>query len=105
MGSVRRGGMKSRALILDFFLLLPAVALAAEPAVEVEVDAEKRSFTREELLARPDAATIEIPKEVTSGAPMTYGPPRRCSQASPFRRAASSRRSPSTASPRRSRST
>ena len=51
MGSVRRGGMKSRALILDFFLLLPAVALAAEPAVEVEVDAEKRSFTRGELLA------------------------------------------------------
>ena len=53
MGSVRRGGMKSRALILDFFLLLPAVALAAEPAVEVEVDAEKRSFTRGELLAQP----------------------------------------------------
>ena len=51
MGSVRRGGMKSRALILDFFLLLPAVALAAEPAVEVEVDAEKRSITRGELLA------------------------------------------------------
>ena len=53
-------------------LLLPVAARAAEPAVEVEVGAEKRSFTREELLARPDAATIEIPKEVTSGAPMTY---------------------------------
>jgi mono/diheme cytochrome c family protein len=72
MGSVRRLGMKTRALILGFFLFLPAVALAAEPAVEVEVGADKRSFTRDELLARPDAATIEVPKEVTTGAPMTF---------------------------------
>ena len=72
MGSVRRHGTKMRALILGFFLFLPAVALAAEPAVEVEVGAEKRSFTRDELLARPDAATIEVPKEVTTGAPMTF---------------------------------
>jgi mono/diheme cytochrome c family protein len=59
-------------LILGFFLILPAVTQAAEPAVEVEIGAEKRSFTRGELLARPDATTIEVPKEVTSGAPMTY---------------------------------
>lgn len=72
MGSVRRDGMEMRALILGLFLLLPAVARAAEPAVEVEVGAEKRSFTRGELLARPDVTTIEVPKEVTSGAPMTY---------------------------------
>jgi mono/diheme cytochrome c family protein len=72
MGFVRRGGVPVCALILGFLLLLPVAARAAEPAVEVEVGAEKRSFTREELLARPDAATIEIPKEVTSGAPMTY---------------------------------
>ena len=72
MGSVRRDGMEMRALILCLFLLLPAVARAAEPAVEVEVGAEKRSFTRGELLARPDVTTIEVPKEVTSGAPMTY---------------------------------
>lgn len=72
MGFVRRGGVPVRALILGFFLILPAVTQAAEPAVEVEVGAEKRSFTREELLARPDAVTIEVPKEVTSGAPMTY---------------------------------
>jgi hypothetical protein len=70
-------------LILGFLLLLPVAARAAEPAVEVEAGAEKRSFTREELLARPDAVTIEIPKEVTSGAPMTYlaVPAARCSQA------------------------
>jgi hypothetical protein len=61
-----------RALILAFFLLLPAVARAAGPAIEIEVGAAKRSFTRAELLARPDAATIEVAKEVTSGAPMTY---------------------------------
>ena len=72
MGFVRRGGVPVCALILGFLLLLPVAARAAEPAVEVEVGAEKRSFTREELLARPDAVTIEIPKEVTSGAPMTY---------------------------------
>jgi mono/diheme cytochrome c family protein len=72
MGWVRRSGLPIRALILGFFLLLPAVARAAEPAVEVEVGTEKRSFTRGELLARPDAATIEVAKEVTSGAPMTY---------------------------------
>lgn len=72
MGFVRRGGVPVRALILGFFLVLPAVSQAAEPAVEVEVGAEKRSFTRGELLARPDATTIEVPKEVTSGAPMTY---------------------------------
>jgi mono/diheme cytochrome c family protein len=69
---IRRGRIPVRALVLGFLLLLPAVTQAAEPAVEVEVGAEKRSFTRDELLARPDAATIEVPKEVTSGAPMTY---------------------------------
>lgn len=72
MDFVRRGRVPGRALILGFLLLLPGVALAAEPVVEIEVGAEKRSFTRGELLARPDATTIEIPKEVTSGAPMTY---------------------------------
>ena len=94
-------------MILGFLLLLPVAARAAEPAVEVEVGAEKRSFTREELLARPDAATIEIPKEVTSGAPMTYRavPAAALLSGLVSRRAASSRRSPSTASPRRSRST
>ena len=67
-----RLGMKTLALILGFFLFLPAVALAAEPTVEVEVGTEKRSFTRDELLARPDAATVEVPKEVTTGAPMSF---------------------------------
>jgi mono/diheme cytochrome c family protein len=72
MGWLRRDGAPMRALIVAFFLLLPTVARAAEPAVEVEVGAAKRSFTRAELLARPDAATIEVAKEVTSGVPMTY---------------------------------
>ena len=61
-----------RVVALGCLLLVPGFASAAEPAVEVEVGAEKRSFTRDELLARPDAATIEVAKEVTSGAPMTY---------------------------------
>jgi mono/diheme cytochrome c family protein len=47
-------------------------ARAADATLEVEVGAEKRSFTRDELLARPDAAIIAVPKDVTYGAPMTY---------------------------------
>jgi hypothetical protein len=33
---------------------------------------ETRSYTRDQLLARPDAATIEVEKDVTYGGPMTY---------------------------------
>jgi mono/diheme cytochrome c family protein len=59
-------------LAFGCLLLLSGVARSTEPTLEIEVGAEKRSFTRDELLARPDAATIEVAKEVTSGAPMTY---------------------------------
>ena len=61
-----------RVVALGCLLLLSSLARAAEPAVEVEVGTEKRSFTREELLARPDAVTIEVAKDITYGGPMTY---------------------------------
>jgi mono/diheme cytochrome c family protein len=61
-----------RVAALFFLLLASSIAHAAEPTVQVEVGTEKRAFTRDELLARPDAVSIEVEKEVTSGAPMTY---------------------------------
>jgi hypothetical protein len=45
-----------RALVLLFVLLLPGVARADEPTLSITVGQETRSFTRAELLARPDAA-------------------------------------------------
>jgi len=61
-----------RIVAIGCLLLLSSFARAAEPAVEIEAGTEKRSFTRDELLGRPDAATIEIPKDITYGGPMTY---------------------------------
>ena len=53
-------------------LLLPGVARAAEPVLEVAVGGETRTFTREAMLAMPAAATIEVAKDSTYGVPMTY---------------------------------
>jgi mono/diheme cytochrome c family protein len=61
-----------RALILLCFLLLSGLAPAAEPTLTVTIGKETRSFTRGELLARPDAATIEVARDITYRVPMTY---------------------------------
>ncbi len=63
-----------RALVFAclMLLLLPGLARAAEPALEVEVGGDTRRFTQGEILARPDAATIEVAKDATYGGPMTY---------------------------------
>jgi len=61
-----------RALILFGFLLLPGLARADEPTMTVTVANETRSFTRGELMARPDAATIAVARDVTYRVPMTY---------------------------------
>jgi mono/diheme cytochrome c family protein len=53
-------------------LLLPGLARAAEPTLGIAAGGETRSYTRDELLARPDAATIEVAKDITYGGPMTY---------------------------------
>jgi mono/diheme cytochrome c family protein len=62
-----------RALFLGYLLvLLPGLALAAEPSLVVDVGGETRTFTRTDLLARADAATIEVARDVAYGGPMTY---------------------------------
>ncbi len=61
-----------RALVLLCVLLLPALARADEPTLTITVGSETRSFTRAELLARPDAATIQVERDVAYRGPMTY---------------------------------
>jgi mono/diheme cytochrome c family protein len=61
-----------RALVLLCFLLLPGLAQADEPTITVTVANGTRSFTRGELLVRPDATTIEVGRDVAYRVPMTY---------------------------------
>jgi mono/diheme cytochrome c family protein len=61
-----------RALLLLAFLLLPGLARAGEPTVTVSVGKDTRSFTRSELLARPDATTIQVLRDIAYRGPMTY---------------------------------
>lgn len=61
-----------RALALLCFLLLPGLALADEPAIIVTVGNDTRTFTRDELLGRSDATTVQVPRDVAYRAPMTY---------------------------------
>jgi mono/diheme cytochrome c family protein len=61
-----------RALVLLCFLLLPGLAQADEPTITVTVANDTRSFTRGELLVRPDATTIGVVRDVTYRVPMTY---------------------------------
>jgi mono/diheme cytochrome c family protein len=60
-----------RALALLCFLLLPCLAQADEPTITVTVGKDTRSFTRSELLARPDAITIRVARDVAYRLPMT----------------------------------
>jgi mono/diheme cytochrome c family protein len=62
-----------RALVLiSLFLSWPGFAHAADPVLEIAVGGETRSFTRDELLARPDATTVDVGKDATYGKPMSY---------------------------------
>ncbi|HEY4405786.1 MAG TPA: cytochrome c [Xanthobacteraceae bacterium] len=61
-----------RALVLLCFLLLPGLAHADDPTITVTVTNDSRSFTRSELLVRPEATTIEVVRDVTYHVPMTY---------------------------------
>jgi mono/diheme cytochrome c family protein len=61
-----------RALVLLCFLLLPGLAQANEPTITITVGKDTRSFTRGELLARPDAATIDVARDITYRVAMTY---------------------------------
>ena len=53
-------------------LVTSSFALAAEPTLEVSVGEQTRSFSRDQLLARPDAATIEVPNDITYRKAMIY---------------------------------
>ena len=61
-----------RVLVLSFLLLLSSLAHAADPSLKVSVGGETREFTREQLLARPDATTIDVAADITYRVPMTY---------------------------------
>lgn len=61
-----------RSLVLLCFFLLPAIAQADEPTITVTVANDTRSFTRDELLLRPDATTIEVMRDITYRVPMIY---------------------------------
>ena len=61
-----------RALILLSLLLAPGLARADEPTITITVGDNKRSFTRGELLARADATTIEVARDITFRLPMSY---------------------------------
>jgi mono/diheme cytochrome c family protein len=61
-----------RALVLLCVLLLPALARADEPTLTITVGNQTRSLTRAELLARSDAATIQVARDVAYRGPMTY---------------------------------
>jgi mono/diheme cytochrome c family protein len=61
-----------RALLLRCCLLLPGLAHADEPTLTITVGNDTRSFTRRELLLRPDATTIEVARDISYRVPMTY---------------------------------
>jgi mono/diheme cytochrome c family protein len=61
-----------RALVVLCFLLLAGLARADEPTITVTVGNDTHSFTRGELLARTDATTVEVARDVTYRMSMTY---------------------------------
>ena len=69
-----------RALVIFCFLLLPNLAVllqpslarADEPIITVTVGNQTRSFTRTELVARPDLTTIAVARDITYGVAMSY---------------------------------
>jgi mono/diheme cytochrome c family protein len=61
-----------RGLVLLGLLLLSGLARVAEPTITVTVGNDTRSFSRSELLARPDATTIQVARDVAYRMPMTY---------------------------------
>jgi len=62
-----------RTVILScLLLLLSSFAHAAEPVLEITVGGKTWSFTREAMLAMPEATMIDVARDITYGVPMTY---------------------------------
>jgi mono/diheme cytochrome c family protein len=59
-------------MVLLCLLLLSGIAHADEPTITVTVGNDTRSFTRDELLVRPDITTIEVVRDVTYQVQMSY---------------------------------
>ena len=68
-GGWNRGWLAALAALL---LASLAPALAAEPALRLTAGGTTRSFSAADLLARPDAASITLPRDASYGRPMTY---------------------------------
>lgn len=60
------------AVMVLAFGLVPYVAWAETPVLSLTFDGKTQTYTAAELLARSDAATIEIPADVTYKRAMTY---------------------------------
>jgi hypothetical protein len=60
-----------RVIVLLCLFLWPGL-LWQEPTITVTVGDQTRIFTRDQLLARPDAAAIQVPRDITYRVPMTY---------------------------------
>jgi len=67
-----RGRIGWLSIIAAFLLGLATPPAAADPALDIVVDGESRTFSREALLARPDARDIEIPADIAYGRPMRF---------------------------------
>jgi mono/diheme cytochrome c family protein len=61
-----------RIWIAACLVLWSAAALATEPTLQVDIGGEKRSFTRDAMLAMPEATTIAVANDMTYHGPMTY---------------------------------
>lgn len=65
-----------RIALLSFAVIalsgLAAPCAMADPVLDVTVEGETRRFTRDTLLARPDAADVDIPADIAYGRPMRF---------------------------------
>ncbi|MHA6827291.1 c-type cytochrome [Ralstonia pseudosolanacearum] len=66
--------MLKRVLFAVFLLTVSVIGqgATAEPKVELTIGGKTRSFTQQALLTRPDAATIQVPRDVAYGTSATY---------------------------------
>lgn len=60
------------AAIVAALASLSATLHAADPALDIAVGDDTRRFTRDAMLARPDAADIDIPADIAYGKPMRF---------------------------------
>ena len=67
-----QGELDADSIVGCLLLCASSFAQAAEPTLEVTAGEQTRSFSRDQLLARPDATTIEVPNDITYREAITY---------------------------------